>query len=233
MNPTLVTMTNNPLSWNRWLELFSDWKLFANGFLLTIGISIGAFILALSLGILFGAGSASKNKYLRRIARVYVEFFQNTPLLIQVFFVFYGLPLIGITLSVTAIGIVCVGLYQGAYISEVIRSGIQSVPKGQSEAAKSQGFSYAESMRYIILPQAFRVVLPPLTNQIVNLIKNTSTVAIISGVDIMFVANSWSSVNLNYAPAFITAGILYFILCFPLAKLSRRLEEKNKHSYSN
>ena len=81
------------------------------------------------------------------------------------------------------------GLYHGAYIAEVIRSGIQSIPSGQMEAALSQGFTYISAMRLIILPQAFRIILPPLTNQIVNLIKNTSTVAIISGVDLMFVTS--------------------------------------------
>lgn len=85
-------------------------------------------------------------------------------------------------------------------------------------------------MRYVILPQAWRIMLPPLTNQVVNLIKNTSTVAIISGADVMFAANSWSSVNLNYIPAFALAGFLYFILCFPLANLARKMEEKiRKH----
>lgn len=228
-----IALTNGPMAWSRWLALFSDWKLFAQGFVFTVGLSIGAFILAFLLGIIFGIGSSSKNKILRGIARVYVEFFQNTPLLIQIFFVYYGFPLIGIVLPVFSIGIVCVGLYHGAYISEVVRSGIQSVPRGQFEAAYSQGLTYTETMRYVVLPQAWRIMLPPLTNQVVNLVKNTSAIAVISGVDIMFTANSWSSMNLNYAPAFITAGVLYFILCFPLATWARRMEEKNKKAYSN
>ena len=87
-------------------------------------------------------------------------------------------------------------------------------------------------MRLIILPQAIRMIYPPLTNQVVNLIKNTSTVAIISGADLMFTAKSWSSMNVNYIPAFVGVGVLYFVLCFPLATLARRMEEKNKKSYS-
>ena len=82
----------------------------------------------------------------------------------------------------------------------MVRSGIGAVPRGQFEAAYSQGLTYGQTMRYVILPQAWRIMLPPLTNQVVNLIKNTSTVAIISGADVMFAANSWSSVNLNYIP---------------------------------
>ncbi|MDK6256948.1 ABC transporter permease subunit, partial [Escherichia coli] len=90
--------------------------------------------------------------------------------------------------SITTIAILCVGLYHGAYISEVVRSGIGAVPRGQFEAAYSQGLTYGQTMRYVILPQAWRIMLPPLTNQVVNLIKNTSTVAIISGADVMFAA---------------------------------------------
>ena len=111
------------------------------------------------------------------------------------------------------------GLYHGAYIAEVIRSGIQSIPSGQMEAALSQGFTYISAMRLIILPQAFRIILPPLTNQIVNLIKNTSTVAIISGVDLMFVTKSWSALNGNYIPAFFRCcpSLLFSLLsCCPV-----------------
>jgi putative glutamine transport system permease protein len=115
---------------------------------------------------------------------VYVEVYQNTPLLIQFVVVYYGFPLLNKDLVISAFwtAIICVGLYHGAYIAEVIRSGIEGVPKGQTEAAESQGFTYGGTIRLIILPQAIRMIYPPLTNQLVNLIKNTSTVAIISGL---------------------------------------------------
>ncbi|MGX7243453.1 amino acid ABC transporter permease [Enterococcus quebecensis] len=223
-----------PFALYRWEALLKDWKLFGDAFLYTILLAVGSLVVAMLLGIFFGSLSALNNKLLNIVSRVYVEFFQNTPLLIQFIVVYYGFPLISpaLTFSTTTIAIICVGVYHGAYISEVVRSGIGAVPKGQFEAAYSQGFSYGDTMRYIILPQAWRIMLPPLTNQIVNLIKNTSTVAIISGADIMFTANSWSSINLNYIPAFATAGFLYFILCFPLAKLARRMEENNKKAYT-
>lgn len=223
-----------PFALYRWEALFKDWKLFGDAFLYTILLAIGSLIVAMLLGIFFGSLSAMQNKFLNVISRIYVEFFQNTPLLIQFIVVYYGFPLISpmLTFSTTTIAIICVGLYHGAYISEVVRSGIGAVPKGQFEAAYSQGFSYGKTMRYVVLPQAWRIMLPPLTNQIVNLIKNTSTVAIISGADVMFTANSWSSINLNYIPAFTIAGLLYFILCFPLANLARKLEENNKKAYT-
>ncbi|MBM7688327.1 glutamine ABC transporter permease [Enterococcus ureilyticus] len=223
-----------PFALYRWEALFKDWRLFADAFLYTILLAIGSLIVAMLLGIFFGSLSTMHNKLLNLISRIYVEFFQNTPLLIQFIVVYYGFPLISpmLTFSTTTIAIICVGLYHGAYISEVVRSGIGAVPKGQFEAAYSQGFSYGKTMRYVVLPQAWRIMLPPLTNQIVNLIKNTSTVAIISGADVMFTANSWSSINLNYIPAFAVAGFLYFILCFPLANFARKLEENNKKAYT-
>uniref|UniRef100_UPI0022E4CE0E amino acid ABC transporter permease n=1 Tax=Streptococcus salivarius TaxID=1304 RepID=UPI0022E4CE0E len=192
----------------------------------TLGISIGALIVALLLGLIFGAMSSTHNKVLRGISRVYVEIFQNTPLLVQFVVVFYGISILTdghvmIPISLTAI--LCVGVYTGAYISEIIRTGIEAVPKGQTEAALSQGFTYADTMRIIILP--------PLTNQVVNLIKNTSTVAIISGADIMFTAKAWAYDTTNYVPAFAGAAFLYFIMCFPLATWARRKEEENKKAY--
>jgi putative glutamine transport system permease protein len=229
-----IIASTSPFALHRWAALLQDWRLFADAFLYTILLSIGSLLLAMALGVIFGSLSTIPNKLLNALSRIYVEFFQNTPLLIQFIVVYYGFPLLNpvFSFSITTIAILCVGLYHGAYIAEVVRSGIGAVSKGQLEAAYSQGFSYIGTMRYVVLPQAWRIMLPPLTNQMVNLIKNTATVAIISGADVMFTANSWSSVNLNYIPAFTIAGLLYFILCFPLAKLARRLEDNNKKAYT-
>lgn len=231
---TFLTVAG-PFALSRWVEFFQNFGEFAKGFLYTLGLSIGALALAMILGIVFSAMSSSKNKFLQILSRIYVEFFQNTPLLVQFVFVYYGLAILSdgaIMISAFFTGVICVGLYHGAYIAEVFRSGIEAVPKGQTEAALSQGFTYADTMRLIIIPQAVRTILPPLTNQVVNLIKNTATVAIISGADIMFVAKTWSFDTTNYVPAFAGAAILYFIMCFPLATWARRKEEANKKAYS-
>jgi putative glutamine transport system permease protein len=134
----------------------------------------------------------------------------------------------GINLSVFMVGILGVGIYHGAYISEVIRAGIQAIPKGQLEAAYSQGFSFGKAMRYIILPQAKLIIFPPLTNQAVALIKNTSVLAIVAGGDLMYRTDSWSSQNLYYGPAYVTTGILYLLICLPLARLANNLEKKSE-----
>lgn len=215
-----------PFAWFKWEALFRDWTVFAEGFKITILVTIFALSLALVLGIVFGVLGTSQWTLAKLVSRVYVEFIQNTPLVIQVFFLYHGLPHMGIMLPVFAVGVLGVGVYHGAYIAEVVRAGINSIHRGQMEAAYSQGFSFWGAMRYVILPQASRVVLPPLTNQAVNLIKNTSVLAMVAGGDLMYRADSWSSENIYYGPAYVIVGLLYLLLCLPLATLTRRLERK-------
>lgn len=217
-----------PFALFKWEALFRDWKVFAEGFGTTLLVSFLALLLALALGIIFGIIGASNNKNIKRISSSYVAFFQNTPLVIQIFFLYSGLPMIGITLPVLAVGVLGVGVYHGAYMAEVVRGGIEAVPKGQLEAAISQGFGYTRAMRYIILPQAKRIIFPPMTNQIVSLVKNTSVMAIIAGGDIMYKADSWASDNLYYGPAYVITGVLYLLICIPLAILAKQMENKSK-----
>lgn len=215
-----------PFALFKWQALFRDWPIFAKGFTHTLLACVLALALALVLGIVFGVLGTAPLKIFKFFNRIYVEVIQNTPLVIQVFFLYNGLPHLGIMMPVMSIGVVGVGVYHGAYIAEVVRAGIQSIHRGQMEAALSQGFSFAGAMRHVILPQAARVVLPPLTNQAVNLIKNTSVLALIAGGDLMYYADSWSSDNLYYGPAYVLVGVLYLALCFPLATLARRLERR-------
>ncbi len=220
---------SGPFALFKWEALFSNINWFLEGFKYTFLISAYALFLALTLGITFGVILTSNIKIWKSMIKIYVEFTQNTPLLIQILFLFNCLPLLGIKLNVTFIGIVGVGFYHGAYITEVIRNGIYSINKKQFDAAYSQGFNYWQTMRYIVLPQAFKAILPPLTNQITTLIKNTAVISIISGADVMFVANSWSGENLYYGPAYVAAGMLYFTLCFPINQILRRLEKSLKY----
>jgi len=223
---------NGPFSIFKWEAVFKDFSIFLEGFLTTLEVSILGLILALILGVIFGVLSTGKIKVFKIISRIYVEVIQNTPLVIQVFFLFNGLPYLKIVLPVFLIGVLGVGVYHGAYISEVVRTGITSIAKGQFEAAKSQGFSHIQTMRYIILPQTVKIIIPPLANQLVNLIKNTSILSMIAGGDLMYTADSWSSANMYYGPAYVVTGILYFLLCYPLAIFSRKLELKEKNKVS-
>jgi len=219
---------NGPFAWFKWEAVFRDFNVFFEGFLTTLEVAVLGLALALILGVIFGVISTSKLKFLKVISRIYVEIIQNTPLVIQIFFLFNGLPYIKVVLPVFVIGVLGVGVYHGAYIAEVVRAGIISTPKGQFEAAKSQGFSHIQTMRYVILPQTIKIIIPPLTNQLVNLIKNTSVLAMIAGGDLMYTTDSWSSSNMYYGPSYVVTGVLYFILCYPLAIFARKLELKEK-----
>lgn len=215
-----------PFALFKWQAVFQDWDVFAEGFGMTLLVSVLALALALVLGILFGMMGTAQLKPLRYINRIYVEFIQNTPLVIQIFFLYNGLPYLGVMMPVFWVGMLGIGVYHGAYVAEVVRAGILSVPKGQFEAAHAQGFSYWGAMRYVILPQAKRMAYPPLTNLAVNLIKNTSVMAMVAGGELMYHADSWASSNLYYGPAYIVTGLLYIAICFPLATYAKYLERR-------
>lgn len=213
----------------RWLAL---WKAlpdyYVPGFFMTLKISVVGLMVALVLGVLFGTMSTMRWKPPKLISRVYVEFIQNTPLALQVMFYYSVLPMLfsssGFRIPKFVLGVIGVGVYHGAYISEVIRTGIEAIPKGQSEAASSQGFSYVQTMRHIILPQTIKIIMPPLANQALNLVKNTSILSMVAGMDLMYYTDSWGADRGFFAQAYFTSALLYFIICFPLARLARYLE---------
>jgi len=213
----------------RWEALFKNFPLLLSGLGTTIVVAILGLLLSLALGIVFGVLSASRNFVAKALARVYVEFFQNTPLMLQLVFLGFGLPIIWLKFGLvpaTVVGVLGVGLYHGAYISEAVRAGIQSISKGQLEASISQGMSYVQAMRYVVIPQALTVVLPPLTNQAVNLIKNTSVMLYISVPELMYQAKSIQAAHYNPGPVYLTVIVIYFCLCFPLARLAKKLEDR-------
>lgn len=220
----------------RWQITFDSMDGFSQGFALTLQVVVAGLVISLVLGTVLGVFSTTRSRILRGISRVYVEFFQNTPLPVQIFFYYMAGPralqaILGtpspVRLSAFAIGAVGVGLYHAAYVSEVIRTGIESVPRGQMEAALSQGFSRVQAYCYVILPQTFKVILPPLCNQVLNLVKNTSVLALIAGGDLMYNADNFVS-TYGYLQGYILACALYFVICFPLALLVQWLERRAK-----
>lgn len=220
----------------RWSLTFAEMDSLWTGFALTLKVVLAGLALSFVLGTVLGVFSTTRSRVLRGVSRVYVEFFQNTPLPVQVFFMYMAGPkllqaILGtadpVRTSAFALGVLGVGLYHAAYVSEVIRTGIESVPRGQFEAALSQGFSRLQSYVYIVLPQTFKVILPPLCNQALNLVKNTSVLALIAGGDLMYNADNFVS-TYGYLQGYIMACVLYFIICFPLAILVQWLEARSK-----
>ena len=203
------------------LESWSTVWTHRESFLLGLGNTLQTAVCALALAFIIGAAlglmSTSGSKLLRIIARIYVEFVQNTPLLLQLCFLYYALAFAGVSLGVIRTGIIALGVYTGAYMGEVVRAAIESVPKGQFEAAQAQGFNYLQRMGYIILPQ--------------SIFKNTSCLYIVGGADLISVTYSFvtgASTGGAYAPAYIVCGLIFFVVCFPLSTLAARWEASLK-----
>ncbi len=214
-----------------WMKVWTYRMTFLHGLGTTVQTAIFAILIALVIGIIFGLFATGRSRVLKAIARVYVEFIQNTPVLLQLCFLYYALAYSGHSIGIIRTGIISLGIYHGAYMSEVFRAGIQSIPKGQFEAAESQGFNYVQEMYYIILPQSIKIILPPMVNQIVNLIKNTSCLYIIGGTDLISLTYSFvtgANTGGAYAPAYIVSGVLFFIICFPLSKIASTWEARLK-----
>ncbi len=218
----------DPVAWGK---VWTYRATFIKGFTTTLQTAVIGLVLALVLGILFGLMSTSGKKPLKLLARIYVEVIQNTPLLLQLCFLYYALAFSGHSPGIVITGMISLGIYHGAYVAEVIRAGIEAIPKGQFEAAHSQGFNYAETMYYIILPQSIKLILPPMVNQMSNLIKNTSCLYIVGGTDLISLTYSFvtgANTGGAYAPAYIVSGVLFFVICFPLSTIASTWEASLK-----
>lgn len=212
---------------NAWNKVWIYRGTFLMGLRNTV-ISAGfGLLLSLCIGVVLGLFATSGKKPLAAIARVYVEVVQNTPLLLQMCFLYYALAFSGHGLGILLTGVLALGIYHGAYAAEVVRAGIEAVPKGQFEAAFSQGFGYLGRMYYIILPQSIKVILPPMVNQVVNIFKNTSCLYIVGGADLISTTYSFvtgESTGGAYAPAYLISGLLFFVVCCPLSSLASMWE---------
>ncbi len=214
-----------------WEKVWIFRSTFLLGLYNTGRMALFALLLSMVLGILFGLMATSGKKYLEGVSRVYVELIQNTPLILQLCFLYYALAFSENSLGIIITGTISLGVYHGAYMSEVVRAGIGSIPKGQFEAADSQGFNYVGKMYHIILPQSIKIILPPMVNQVVNLVKNTSCLYIIGGADLISLTYSFvtgATTGGAYAPAYLVSGLLFFVVCFPLSTLASMWENSLK-----
>ncbi len=209
-----------------WSVLRENAGLLAQGLLVTLEVSALALILALALGLVVATLRVAPSPALRRAGTAYVEFLRNIPLLVQLFFLFFALPSIGIKLEAFVCGVLALGVYTSAFVAEAIRSGIAAVSKGQLEAGLSSGMPYTTAMRLIVLPQAISKTIPPLGNTVLNLIKNSSLVSTVSVLDILGTANLIGSRTFQYVPMFVGAAICYLILTLPTAYAVNRLEKR-------
>ncbi|TFE02420.1 amino acid ABC transporter permease [Jeotgalibacillus salarius] len=211
-----------------------DWELFwssigpmvGGGIKNTIPLTLFAFTFGLILALLTALARLSGNKILSGIARVYVSAIRGTPLLVQLFIVFYGLPDLGITLEPFPSAVIAFSLNVGAYASEILRASILSVPKGQWEAGYTIGMTYPQTLRRIIIPQATRVSIPPLSNSFISLVKDTSLASQILVIELFRKSQEIAARTYDFLQLYITAAILYWIVCFVLSLVQGRIEKK-------
>ncbi|MFC7393472.1 amino acid ABC transporter permease [Scopulibacillus cellulosilyticus] len=207
------------------LLITSFWPILKAGLLITIPLTLITFILGLILGLLTAMARLSRFRLLDLIARFYVWIFRGTPLLVQLFILFYGLPSIGLTLSPFVAAVIGFTLNMGAYNSEIIRAAIKSIDKGQWEAAYSISMTKRQAMRRIIIPQAARVSIPPLGNSFIGLIKDTSLAATITLTELFREGQQIASVNYEPLWMYIEVAFVYLIFCTILTYLQGYVEK--------
>ncbi|KEO84666.1 amino acid ABC transporter permease [Tumebacillus flagellatus] len=204
---------------------------YMDGFLTTIESSALALLGCLILGTIIAVFRISPIKPLRWFGTAYVEFLRNIPVLITVFLFYAGGPVLHLNLSGFASGTIGLAVYTSAFVAEAIRAGINAVPKGQMEAGRSSGLSYIQTMRYIVLPQAFKIVIPPIGNQCINLIKNSATLGAVAGLDLMYQADIINSETFDVFSTYIFVGIFYLVLTIPLSLLFSYIERRLNRAY--
>ncbi|APC78694.1 amino acid ABC transporter permease [Clostridium botulinum] len=219
------------------------YSFFTNGAKYTIILAFFTVVIGTILGLLLSLMKLSKNKILKYIAVSYIEFIRGTPVLVQLYIIYYGLPTIGIRFPEVPIlgsnfpdffaGILALSINSGAYVAEIIRAGIQAVDKGQMEAARSLGMSESMAMRNVIIPQAFKNILPALGNEFITIIKESSIVSIIGIHELMYNADTVRGNIFRPFEPLLVAALMYFILTFTLSKLLGVAERRMRVSDRN
>jgi polar amino acid transport system permease protein len=205
----------------------NEWKFgpIAHGLWVTVKISFISLIFAVLLGLVFGLMRVSKNQAARDLSLTYVELIRGTPLLVQIFIVYFFIGTVLDFDRFTA-GVVALSVFTGAYVAEIVRAGIQAIPAGQMEAARSLGMTYPKAMRYIILPQALKRTLPPLAGQFINLIKDSSLVSVISITDLTKAGREVVSGSFAPFEVWFTVAALYLLVTGTLSWAIQRLEKR-------
>lgn len=209
--------------------MMSYWTYFAKGIEYTLIITVTAVFFGFILGTLLSLMRLSENKLLHSIAVCYIEFIRGTPLMVQVMFVYFGVGAVIQSLPALVAGIIATALNSAAYIAEVIRSGIESIPAGQTEAARSLGMTQKDTYRYVVIPQALKNIWPALGNEFVTLIKESSIVSIIGVGDLMYQTQLVQSATYKGVMPLFIAMVIYFIMTFSLSKLLNLFERKLNH----
>lgn len=206
--------------------LTENWDAYLTGFKQTLLVSLLALVGSFALGTFLAILQIAPIKVCNWIGTAYVEFFRNIPLLIIAFFLYTALPTLKIQLDGFQAGTLALVIYTAAFIADAIRAGILAVHKGQSEAARSSGLTYIQTMWYVVLPQAIKIVIPPLGNQFINLVKNSSILTILAAGELMYQADLISSRTFVTFDVYIFVALFYLVITIPLSSAVRYLEQR-------
>jgi polar amino acid transport system permease protein len=206
---------------------FAGWPALLRGALVTVEITAVALVLGCVLGLVAGIARLDPaRRVVYGVATAYLAAIRGTPLLVQLFLLFFGLPQLGIMLPAFLCGVLGLGIYSGAYVSEIVRGSIQSVDRGQMEAARSLGMSYGKAMRSIVLPQALVRMIPPLGNEFIALIKNSALVSLLTIHDLMHEGQKIISVSYRSLEVYLVIAVMYFALTGLTTLVLQRVERK-------
>lgn len=202
--------------------------LLLRGALVTIEVTAMALVLGAVAGLLGGLARVSPVMPLRRLAAAYVSVIRGTPFIVQLFFVYYAFPQLGIRVAPMVAAVGCLAVYSGAYQTEIVRGAIESIERGQMEAARSLGLTAAQAMRYVVLPQAFLRMLPPLGNEFVALTKNSALVSLVTVQELLLSAQLVISATFQNFAIYLTIGIMYYIMTTVVSTGTQLLERRLK-----
>lgn len=200
--------------------------LLMQGILTTIEISVLAIILAAILGVVVGLGYMSPNRILKALAAVYIKIFRCTPFMVQIYIVYYGLPSLGIKLPAFWTGMMVLGMYTAAYVAVILESGIRSLPKGQNEAAIAMGMPYFMRLRRILFPQTLSMIIPPLTGQFIQTVKDSSILSIITVSELTMMTKEAIGITFSPIQVYLCTAAFYWILNLVIEYVSKRIERK-------
>lgn len=192
-------------------------KFLPDGLLVTFEITVLSLLCTIPIGLLAGLGRISKNRIINLVCSVYVEIIRGVPLLVQLFYIYYALGKF-IQVPPTVSAVIAISFCYGAYMGEVVRAGIMSVASGQTEAARSLGFNSTQTMVYIVLPQAMRTILPPVGNEFIAMLKDTSLVSIIAVADLLRRGREYASQTFDYFETYTVIALVYLIITLLLSK---------------
>ncbi|MDK6823060.1 amino acid ABC transporter permease [Lacticaseibacillus paracasei] len=206
-----------------WINL----RYLLQGLGVTLEVSIVSIFFSFILGVILGLARYVKIKYFPAIVGFVIDLIRNLPLLLILFFTYFALPDIGIRLNVVAAAIIAMSIFESAMLAEIVRSGINAVPRGQMEAARSNGLTFYQAMRYIIMPQALKKMIPPIVSQFISLVKDTSLATIILLPEATYHAQIIYGQNINYMiPMFVALAVMYFVVNYALSLASRWLDRR-------